>query len=149
MSTSATVEGSEDKSAKNSSLPSGLTNAHLMKLRFLGIDPRSPSSEIVRTPIQVFPFPSRPTPPISVFPFIVLYLYFFLQLGKGTQRDVSPCHFDDTLSVGSVSSHDIFNNSLCSSEFIRDCSDPSAFLSENEDLSDKDDDVSPVKTAQV
>lgn len=62
---------------------------------------------------------------------------------------MSPVHFDDTLSLGSVSSHDIFNNSLCSSEFIRDCSDPSAFLSENEDSSDKEDDISPDNAAEV
>lgn len=61
-----------------------------------------------------------------------------LQLGKKHERGASPLHFDDTLSIGSVSSQDIFSNSMCSSEFTRDCSDPSAFISEC-DISDKED----------
>lgn len=95
------------------SLPPGLSTAHLLKLKFMGVDPRSPSADIARTPIQII---------------------------KKSERSASPLHFDDTLSIGSVSvsSQDIFSNSMCSSEFTRDCSDPSAFISEC-DISDKED----------
>lgn len=114
LSTNESAQKPEAVEEEGRQLLPGLSSAHLMKLRFLGIDPRSPSTDVVRTPIQ---------------------------LGKGHQRDASPIHFDDTLSVGSVSSQDIFSNSFCSSEFTRgDCSDPSAFISETEDLSDKEDD---------
>ena len=106
------IHQTELLSNPNTSLPPGLTGAHLMKLRFLGMDPRSPSSEVTRTPIQ---------------------------LGK-EKKNASLFHFDDTLSVGSVSSQDIFNNSVCSSDFTRDCSDPSAFISENEDGFEKEED---------
>ncbi|KAE8750946.1 hypothetical protein FOCC_FOCC002374 [Frankliniella occidentalis] len=112
LSTSESHAKPEDSiNEQDTSLPPGLSCAHLMKLRFLGIDPRSPSTNIVRTPIQI---------------------------GKHPQRNPSPLHFDDTMSVGSLSSQDLFNNSLCSSEFTRDCSDPSAFISEVEDESDKE-----------
>ncbi|KAK3918627.1 C4-dicarboxylate transport protein [Frankliniella fusca] len=103
---------SEFSNEEESSLPPGLSCAHLMKLRFLGIDPRSPSNNVVRTPIQI---------------------------GKTPLRSRSPLHFDDTVSVGSLSSQDLFNNSICSSEFTRDCSDPSALISELEDGSEKED----------
>lgn len=112
LSTSATIIKTEEVSCQElKSLPAGLTNSHLMKLRFLGIDPRSPSSDITRTPIQ---------------------------LSKNKQDDGLSALFDDSLSIGSVSYHDL-GTSLCSSEFTRDCSDPSAFLSEIDDTSDKED----------
>ena len=119
------------------SLPPGLTCAHLMKLRFLGMDPRSPSSDVVRTPLQVIFFFLNPSQSFHLHLKVSCDITS-LQFTKDVQRDVSPCYFDDTLSVGSISSQDLLNNSICSSDFTRDCSDPSAFISENEECSEKE-----------
>lgn len=50
-------------------LPPGLSGAHLLKLKFMGVDPRSPSTEIVRTPIQVY---MNSLKPHSICPYYIL-----------------------------------------------------------------------------